>query len=185
LIRATGNSSNFATCYLFVDGAYVRERRTEHGLGLEFDPRGPVSHLAHRVRILGRHPALVRCFYFDAVDEDNPEMVAFIEKVKGLDDTHVYLGRIVGDKGRRRQKGVDIQLAIEALKVARSGNADVIAIVTGDQDFMPLVEAIRDEGPMVFVFAFKDNFSVDLLNAADRKHVFDDFDGSWTFPKGA
>ena len=92
--RMGSSLSGFATCYLFVDGAYVRERRTEKGLNLEFDPRGPVKgHLEHGVRILGKSPALVRCFYFDAVDEDNPEMVAFIQKVKALDDTHVYLSR--------------------------------------------------------------------------------------------
>jgi len=80
---------------------------------------------------------------------------------------------------------VDIQLAVEALKVAGSGNADVIALVSGDEDFIPLVEAIRDEGPIVYVLAFNDSVSADLLNAADRKYVFTDFDSGWTFPNGA
>jgi len=184
MIMAGGNSSNFARCYLFVDGAYVRERRTERGLDLEFDPRGPAKYL-QRLRILGKQQTVVRCFYFDALDDEDPEMVTFFEKMRGLDDTHVYLGRLVRGGSRRRQKGVDIQLAVAALKVAGSGNADVIALVTGDQDFIPLVEAIRDEGPVVYVLAFKDAVSTDLLNAADRKYVFDDFDDSWTFPKGA
>jgi len=182
--RMGSSSSDFARCYLFVDGGYVRERRTEKGLDLEFDPRGPARYL-ERLRILGKHQTVVRCFYFDALDVEDPEMVTFFEKIRGLDDTHVYLGRLVRGGSGRRQKGVDIQLAVQALKVARSGNADVIALVTGDQDFVPLVEAIRDEGPTVFVLAFKDKVSPDLLNAADRKQVFNDFDDGWNFPKGA
>jgi len=177
-------SSNFATCYLFVDGAYVRERRTARRLDLEFDPRGPARYL-DRLRSLGKQQTVVRCFYFDALDDEDPEMVAFFEKMRGLDDTHVYLGRLVRGGSGRRQKGVDIQLAVEALKVAGSGNADVIALVTGDEDFIPLVEAIRDEGPIVYVLAFNDSVSADLLNAADRKYVFTDFDSGWTFPNGA
>jgi len=47
---------------------------------------------------------------------------------------------------------------------------------------VPLVEAIRDEGPIVYVLAFKDTVSPNLLDAADRKYVFDDFDSSWNFP---
>jgi len=103
MIMAAGNSSNFARCYLFVDGAYVRERRTERGLGLEFDPRGPATYL-QRLRILGKQQTVVRCFYFDALDHEDPEMVTFFEKMRGLDDTHVYLGRLVKGGSRRATK---------------------------------------------------------------------------------
>ena len=107
-------------------------------------------------------------------------MVAFFNKLRSANHIFVKLGRLVGEGGRRRQKGVDMLLAIEPLKVARSGNADVIALVAGDQDFVPLVEAIRDEGPLVFVFAFVNSVAQELLDAADRKHVYTEFDGSWT-----
>ena len=53
--RMGGSSSDFARCYLFVDGGYVRERRKETSLDLEFDPRVPgKGNLEHGVRILGR-----------------------------------------------------------------------------------------------------------------------------------
>ncbi len=86
----TSRSPQFATCYLFVDGAYVRQRRADMGLDVEFDPRGPAKgYLEHHVRILGRKLALVRCFYFDAPDEKDRRSAEFIEKLRGLDDTHV------------------------------------------------------------------------------------------------
>ena len=86
-------------------------------------------------------------------------MIQFFAKLRGVDDTHVYLGELVGAGANRRQKGVDILLTVEALKVARSINADVIALVAGDRDFVPLVKAIRDEGLMVIVVAFADSVS--------------------------
>lgn len=180
------SNAEFVTCYLFVDGGYVRERRKAKGLPLKFDPRGPakgyLEHQAEAGYILGKRLAMVRCYYFDAQDESDQQIVAFFKQLQGLDDTHVFLGRLTAEGNRRRQKGVDMLLAIEALKVARSKNAEVVAIVAGDQDFVPLVEAIRDEGLLVFVLAFRDSASEELLNAADRKHVFDDFDDSWYLP---
>ncbi len=166
-------SSEFATCYLFVDGGYVRARREAQKLALEFDPRTPRQFFSKR-RI-----NMVRCFYFDAQDASDSATESFFDKLRSLDSTFVFLGHIAGEGNKRRQKGVDMQLAIEALKVARAGHVDVIAIVAGDQDFVPLVEAIRDEGPIVYVIGFKGSISKELLNSADRKHIYDDVDSSW------
>lgn len=51
-------------------------------------------------------------------------------------DVHVRYGRLAGAlRSGRRQKGVDVQLAVDALNSAVDGVCDVAILVTGDADF--------------------------------------------------
>jgi uncharacterized protein (TIGR00288 family) len=87
-------------------------------------------------------------------------------------DTHVILGEVRRSR-RREQKGVDVQMAVDALKAAASGTVDAIILVAGDADFAPLARAIREFGPHVFVVAFPENLSPSLAREADRVGVME------------
>jgi hypothetical protein len=58
-----------------------------------------------------------------------------------------------------REKGVDVALAISAMEVAFTNRVDLIALVTGDADFVPLVWALKRRGLRVGVFGF--NYGAD------------------------
>lgn len=53
-----------------------------------------------------------------------------------------------------KEKGVDVALAISALEVAFTNRIDMIALVTGDADFVPLIWALKRRGIRVGVFGF-------------------------------
>jgi uncharacterized protein (TIGR00288 family) len=54
-----------------------------------------------------------------------------------------------------KEKGVDVALAISALEVAFTNRIDLIVLVTGDADFVPLVWALKRRGVRVGVLGFQ------------------------------
>lgn len=73
------------------------------------------------------------------------------------------------------QKGVDILLAIDMLKLTLKGAVQRIVLVSSDSDFVPVVKAIRDEGIFVVLYYYKSSdfkkqcFSQDLYEACDER----------------
>jgi len=166
--RGSGQKSR-ERIHAFVDGAYVRLGLRSIGRPDEFDPYALVRGLVGSFE-------LVRVNYYDALDEQSttPEQKAeysrltgYFDWVSGLRDTHVFLGRVRRSKSRE-QKGVDVQLAVDALRTAYSGAFDAILLLSGDADFEPLVTAIREAGPRIHVAAFETSVSAELRRAADR-----------------
>jgi uncharacterized LabA/DUF88 family protein len=64
-----------------------------------------------------------------------------------------------------RKGGWDIGIAVEALTLAPK--LDVVALVSGDGDFVDLVHALRARGARVEVYAFERSVGRELREAAD------------------
>lgn len=60
----------------------------------------------------------------------------------------------------------DVGMVIDAIRL--SNNVDSIVLVTGDGDFIPLVEFLQNKGIRVEVVAFKRSASSRLIEAADE-----------------
>ena len=60
----------------------------------------------------------------------------------------------------------DVGMVIDAIRL--SNNIDAIVLVTGDGDFVPLVEYLQNRGIRVEVAAFKRSASSRLIEAADE-----------------
>ena len=56
------------------------------------------------------------------------------------------------DNNKLKEKGVDIEMALDAYALACKDKVDVLAVVTGDADFIPLVHKTRDEMKDFFLF---------------------------------
>lgn len=169
-------------CYAFVDGAYVRAELVNRGQGEEFDPTKPAA-FTRNINIYDTQLIAIRVFYYDAPDPDANQdrqamQKAYFDRLRLLPDTHVILGELRRGK-KREQKGVDVQLAIDALKAAFSGAVRAVAIISGDADFAPLARAIREAGPHVVVLAFKDSLSPSLAVEADRVWTWDATPADW------
>jgi uncharacterized LabA/DUF88 family protein len=168
------------SCYVYVDGRYVRKQLSDAGLSDEFDPRKPAGFVRNAGWIGGLRwdIAPVRVFYYDAVDETPADEAArleadrqraYFDRLRRLPETHVVTGYLrPGRRGRRQQKGVDVQLAVDALEAALYQRVKAVALVAGDADFIPLAEAVRRAGPHVLVLAFESSLSDELHAAADR-----------------
>ena len=71
------------------------------------------------------------------------------------------------------EKGVDIMMATDLLKLAWEDSYDVAILVSGDGDFAYAVKTVKDLGKHVEVAAFESNLSWELANIADKRHFFD------------
>lgn len=62
---------------------------------------------------------------------------------------------------------VDVALSVAAVEAALTKDVDVIALVTRDADFLPIVQKAKEYGKKTVVFGAEPGFSVSLQNAAD------------------
>ena len=73
-----------------------------------------------------------------------------------------FLPLFAHDDGRPREKGVDVWLALEAFDLARAKGLNVVVLVTGDGDYVPLVRKLNGLGTRVLITAW------DLRHGDDR-----------------
>ena len=67
---------------------------------------------------------------------------------------------------------VDVALAASAIETALTKDIDVIAIVSRDADFLPIVQKARIYGKKVVVVGADPGFSVSVQNASDFVEMF-------------
>ena len=68
--------------------------------------------------------------------------------------------------GGMKKADWDVGISIDAVKTAQS--ADVVSLVSGDGDFIPLVEYLKNQGKRVEVIAFGRSCSGKLKETADE-----------------
>jgi len=66
---------------------------------------------------------------------------------------------------------VDVQLAVEAFELIHNHNIDVIALMTRNADFLPLINIAKGNGKETIVIGAEPGFSIALKNSADRTIV--------------
>ena len=80
------------------------------------------------------------------------------------------------------EKGVDIMIATDLLRLAWDNLYDVAVLVSGDGDFAYALQAVKDMGKHVEVAAFPANLSWELAQVADDREFFtpDYFEELWS-----
>ena len=68
--------------------------------------------------------------------------------------------------GGQKKADWDVGIAVDAIKLAEK--LDVIVLVTGDGDYLPLVEYLQNtKGCLVEIMAFRKSASSNLIEASD------------------
>ncbi len=164
--------------YLFVDGNYLDRAYT--GLLTEFMGNAGQLDLAKLVSVpIGREPD--RVYYYNSLDDERRQGeaddaykvrvdadLARFDAIAAIPKFHVRLGSVSGrTMKRRRQKQVDVQLAVDALTHAFNKNMQTAVFVAGDLDFKPLVDSLVSLGVFVEVIYERTSAARDLYRAAD------------------
>lgn len=182
------------TTYLFIDGGHLRTNYN-NCVRQWFGIDGEINFHDLKVGLRGGGISIERCFYYDAIEDERRhgeseddfqfrvenEEVLF-NRIEELNGFFVRLGSLTGQRNRR-QKKVDILLAVEALDHAVRRNMDRAILLTGDRDFEPLVHSLVQLGVGVQIVSEKDHTSKYLRRAADG-YVPLSFDNyyKWTIP---
>lgn len=162
--------------YLFIDGGYLR-RRYQDAMVKVFGVEGAI--VPNKLPQL-HWPRPKKAFYYDCVDEQKKTESAaefavrrdglerFFQQIQSIPGFHVSKGTLSG----RRQKEVDVSLAVDMLTHAFYKNMEEAVLVAGDLDFRPVVEALVRLGTYVILKSVKKSVSPDLEWAADASQQF-------------
>lgn len=169
-------------CSLYVDAGYLMSAASTRVTGTslrsatEMDVPALLAALTEQVEKLCGLP-LLRIHWYDAgtrqgAPSGNQKDIATIPRVK------VRLGR-VGYNGE--QKGVDLKLALDLITQSRNRVAEVVYLVSGDDDLSEAVEEAQHHGVQVMVLGVPDadgnaiNVSRHLAMTVDQLLVVDAF----------
>jgi uncharacterized LabA/DUF88 family protein len=101
----------------------------------------------------------------------------FLERIGRLPNFEVRLGQLKvrgkDDQGQPifQQKGVDVFLAVDVMRVTLRKSADTIVLLAGDGDYIPLMRAAKDEGLRTRLYhaQLERAYARDLWNACDDR----------------
>ena len=100
---------------------------------------------------------------------DDAKRLNFITNERNVDDMfmyegivqHVYPLQVNPTTGSATEKGIDVWLSLEAFELAVLKRFDVLALIAGDTDYVPLIRKINGLGTRVMVlgwdFEYTDN----------------------------
>lgn len=95
---------------------------------------------------------------------------AYLKKIPRLDFRPGRLQRI---GGTFRQKGVDVCLSVDLVKLSCKGIIDKAILITGDSDFVPAVNVAKEEGIVTILYYSKTPpmyVHNELLDACDETY---------------
>jgi uncharacterized LabA/DUF88 family protein len=181
--------------------------------GLRCIAAGPLLNSQKRCIHFGEEPELAmqqvparahlhqaaRTFYYHTLDQDqrpNESPVECTTRVKAFEtrlDTinsfenfHVREGSVSRRRNakKREQKEVDVQLAVDMLTHSFSKNIQRAILLSGDLDFLPLIDAVANLGVMVEVWYEKTSAAKELYRRADQAYkIRPDEAIQWTDPQ--
>jgi uncharacterized LabA/DUF88 family protein len=158
----------------FIDGGYLEHNIKNHFNGAKIDfskfDSNLLSYLPQsRARV---SYYLVRMYYYDALHEQksSEEQTKKHEQIHAYDFFELRNGRIkdAGD-GKPRQKGVDALIAIDMVSKAYENQYDIAVLLAGDDDFVDVVNAVKNTGKQVYGMYFSKHISDNLKNALDAR----------------
>ena len=163
------------TTYLFIDGGHLRKYYLE-SVRRWFGCDGEIVFAEVK-----RTYSAQKSFYYDCLDDIRREAESdadfnsrierqetFFNKIREVVGSHVRLGSLTGTAKNKRQKEVDILLAVDMLNHAVRQNMSRAILLAGDRDFKPVVESLVQMGIFVEVAGDRKHTSKDLAWAADN-----------------
>lgn len=94
-------------------------------------------------------PSVWRTYYYTSVVGDTDKLQELVDTAKSCG---IEAPRIFSKVKNEPRKQVDIQLTTDLLLNAVRRNFDVAIVVTQDQDFVPVIQAVQLEGRLVVLW---------------------------------
>ena len=118
----------------------------------------------------GRQITVIRAY--DQIRESNPEQKRLHADLK-REKVRIIIPR--GSCGNStKQIGVDVQLATHVVTSAIRSSCDTIIIVSGDGDFIPVIDSVKSSGKKVEFAAFSGFANMSLIDETDYFTYLDD-----------
>ena len=121
---------------------------------------------------------LLRIYWYAAAPNRNP--YPYQRELASLGDIKLRLGNLRERAGGRMvQKGVDAELHADMTGLARNRGAVDFVLLSGDEDLLRAVDEVQSYGVRVHLWGVEagpdgGNQSLELIAAADRRHVLEE-----------
>ena len=89
-----------------------------------------------------------------------------MERIPGAGSLYTRLFK--QEKRKAKTKSVDINVSVDVLRNIMNGTGDVILLLSGDGDYLPLLEEVGRHGKQVWLGAFSKDLNPNLRFAADE-----------------
>lgn len=116
------------------------------------------------------HCEVIRKYYYTVVQGDELKVEDVEAQLKSIG---IEAPRVFKKKRGRSTKRVDITLATDMLIHAHRGHYDTAILVAGDEDYVPLVRAVKNEGCRVVLWFFEDDLGLSKKLAMEADYLFD------------
>ncbi|KPL07722.1 hypothetical protein AMJ86_03190 [bacterium SM23_57] len=128
--------------------------------------------------------SLIRTYYYNAWISDRFDPIGhekqrkFFESLERAPQVTVKFGRLIyhpvregGLEGRYfpTEKGIDVQIAVDMIRIGLLKACDTAVLVSGDSDFIHAISFVKDLGINVCVANFQKGASRELLSQADQR----------------
>ncbi len=170
------------TVAIFVDGGYL-----DH---VSMDCGSPRIDFARFSEVLAGSDELLRTYYYHCLpytsEQPTEEELARLEGKKRFFLALTRIGRYEVREGKLelsgndctgaplfQQKRVDTTLGVDMITLAMRGNITRAILISGDSDFVPIVQAVKAQGVLVHLYhgTGENKPHRDLWDAADLRSV--------------
>lgn len=168
---------------VFIDGGYLNK--------VVDDYNRPRVDFAHFVKGITSGLSLLRSYYYQCpayrsdppTEEENERyrrQERFFSALRRIPDFEVRLGYLAhrGFDAESRpifeQKGADIWLAVDMIRLSLTNKIEYVCLVGGDGDFCPVVQAVKDAGVSVRLFhgpGPRSRYSAQLWDLCDQRTI--------------
>lgn len=161
-------------CIVFIDGSNFYFKLKDLGLHnlLTFD-------FSKFVIFLGRSQRIANsCYYVGRIRQDrtahSQKLFDGQQKLLGLLKKHKVsysFGYLLKSKGVYREKGVDVQIAVDMLVAAYEDLCDRIVLVSSDTDLAPAIKKTREKGKIVEYIGFSHKPSIAMVSFCSESRL--------------
>ena len=118
---------------------------------------------------------LLRTYYYTAAypgtDPKVKDQQKFFDALRKTPYLELRLGKLRHKGGSYEQKGVDVHLAVQMIDLAFRNTCDVVILLSGDSDFVPAVNLVKNLGKHVELAVVEGQPCFDLEAACDKTTI--------------
>ncbi len=182
---SSGSTPKYERTMFFIDGGYLRQNIRDVYSDDNIDYGQLSFRLSQELNESGITAQLVRSYYYDAIPQDQQDslyqkQLVYTNEIKKVNYHELRLARLKrrnkedseeDDRKKYKQKGADVLLAIDMLQKAYENQYEWAMLLTGDEDLLDLVNAVKNLGKRVYGFYFEKHISQELIDSYDKRCV--------------
>ena len=96
------------------------------------------------------------------------KQIKFLDSLQFKYHFHVVTRPLVLIDSKRKEKGIDVNIACDVIWHGLSNNYDTFVLISGDKDLLEAIVRMKDCGKKVIVANFEKNMSRDVMKLCDE-----------------